>query len=249
MESLLKLSGLLPEGDGKTDLGDLERRLQDQVQQQQAASRSGSVNTPSNLGRSSSESMRETPTSSTVHSVTNSPAILKEEDEVEALSDQMCSLVTNNCGETRFIGSTLEMLPVFTDIMSEISDLSILGSSSGFSIFSPKGIQWVNEKTGDKSFQQMIMEATSQDSKWSMWKQDIFGPLFAHRGENELPSKEVAFVLVSGEIFSCQCISFKLEYNSYISRFFSIFQCLFSAFSQTHLRRIIRKTLLHRKPT
>lgn len=172
MESLLKLSGLLPEGDGKTDLGDLERRLQDQVQQQQAASQNGSVCTPT-VGRSSSESMRETPTSSSMHSVTNSPAISKEEDEVEALSDQMCSLVTNNCGETRFIGS-----------------------SSGFSIFSPKGIQWVNEKTGDKSFQQMIMEATSADSKWSMWKQDIFGPLFEHRGENELPTKEVASGLV-----------------------------------------------------
>lgn len=107
MESLLKLSGLLPEGDGKTDLGDLERRLQDQVQQQQQASQNGSVNTPSNLGGSSSESTRETPTSSTMHSLTNSPAISKEEDEVEALSDQMCSLVTNNCGETRFIGNSL----------------------------------------------------------------------------------------------------------------------------------------------
>ncbi|KAL0631435.1 hypothetical protein Q9L58_009698 [Maublancomyces gigas] len=173
MESLLKLSGLLPEGDGKTDLGDLERRLQDQVQQQQAASQSGSVNTPSNPGGSSSESTRETPTSSTMHSLTNSPAISKEEDEVEALSDQMCSLVTNNCGETRFIGS-----------------------SSGFSIFSPKGIQWVNEKTGDKSFQQMIMEATSHDMKWSIWRQDVYGPLFEQRGKNRLPSKEVASILV-----------------------------------------------------
>lgn len=107
MESLLKLSGLLPEGDGKTDLGDLERRLQDQVQQQQAASQNGSVNTPSNPGGSSSESTRETPTSSTMHSLISSPAISKEEDEVEALSDQMCSLVTNNCGETRFIGNPL----------------------------------------------------------------------------------------------------------------------------------------------
>ena len=26
------------------------------------------------------------------------------EEEVEALSDMMCSLVTNNCGETRYIG-------------------------------------------------------------------------------------------------------------------------------------------------
>ncbi|KAG0640446.1 fungal-specific transcription factor domain-containing protein [Tuber brumale] len=170
MESLLKLSGLLPEGDGKTDLGDLERRLQDQAQQPGGA---GSVKTPSNIGRSSSESMRETPSSSALQSAVNSPALHKEEDEVEALSDQMCSLVTNNCGETRFIGS-----------------------SSGFSIFSPKGIQWVNEKTGDKSFQQMVMEATSSESKWGLWKPDIFRPLFEQRGTNPLPSRELAAILV-----------------------------------------------------
>jgi len=28
------------------------------------------------------------------------------EEEVEALSDMMCSLVTNNCGETRYIGGS-----------------------------------------------------------------------------------------------------------------------------------------------
>jgi hypothetical protein len=101
MESLLKLSGLLPEGDVKTDLGDLERRLQDKAQQSPVG---GSVTTPSNVGRSSSESIRDTPSSSTLQSALNSPAISKDEDEVEALSDQMCSLVTNNCGESKFIG-------------------------------------------------------------------------------------------------------------------------------------------------
>ena len=29
------------------------------------------------------------------------------EEEVEALSELMCSLVTNNCGETRYIGMLL----------------------------------------------------------------------------------------------------------------------------------------------
>ncbi|KAL7265824.1 hypothetical protein RUND412_011649, partial [Rhizina undulata] len=171
MESLLKLSGILSEGDGKTDLGDLERRLQDQAQQQLANT---ARTTPSNAGRSSSESVRATPSSSTPRSTTNSPkTATKDEEEVEALSDQMCSLVTNNCGETRFIGS-----------------------SSGFSIFSPKGIQWVNEKTGDASFQKMIMEATTAESKWSMWKHDVFGELFEKRGKYPLPSREMAELLV-----------------------------------------------------
>lgn len=116
------------------------------------------------------------------------------------------------------------------------------GSSSGFSIFSPKGIQWVNEKTGDKSFQQMIMEATSHDMKWSIWRQDVYGPLFEQRGKNRLPSKEVASILVQGETFrtysSIFCWKFVLMFLC-LPRLFPIFQCLLSAFSQTHVRCIV----------
>jgi hypothetical protein len=90
MESLLKLSGLLPEGDETTDLGDLERRLQE-------SARSGS-----NPARSSSESIHGASCASTA---TSSPRNSREEEEVDVLSDQMCSLVTNNYGETRFIGT------------------------------------------------------------------------------------------------------------------------------------------------
>ncbi|KAK5703812.1 hypothetical protein LTR97_002825 [Elasticomyces elasticus] len=79
----------------------------------------------------------------------------RTEKETDALADQMCSLITNNCGETRYIGS-----------------------SSGFSIFSPKGIQWVNEKTGDASFQTMIANASSDGEKngggWDHWKPEVF---------------------------------------------------------------------------
>jgi hypothetical protein len=97
MEHLLRLSGLLPEGDDDTvDLGDLERRLRESANSSQRA--------PSNIGRSSSESARGTPSSSALQSDSASPTVAREEVEVEALSDQMCSLVTNNCGETRFIG-------------------------------------------------------------------------------------------------------------------------------------------------
>lgn len=168
MESLLKLSGLLPEDpDGKTDLGDLERRLTEQSQR-------ASVSV---AGGSSSESIRaNTPGSSSMQSCTNSPHSKgKEEEEVENLSDMMCSLVTNNCGETRFIGS-----------------------SSGFSIFSPRGIQWVNEKTGDTSFQDMIMNATAQDSsKLFPSNNGVFGQLFENRKRNPMPPKAVTITLVT----------------------------------------------------
>ena len=35
-----------------------------------------------------------------------SPEAGKPPEEVEELSDMMCSLVTNNCGETRYIGAS-----------------------------------------------------------------------------------------------------------------------------------------------
>ncbi|KAK5684770.1 hypothetical protein LTS10_002844 [Elasticomyces elasticus] len=88
-------------------------------------------------------------------SKSNPDPFQRTEKETDALADQMCSLITNNCGETRYIGS-----------------------SSGFSIFSPKGIQWVNEKTGDASFQTMIANASSDGEKngggWDHWKPEVF---------------------------------------------------------------------------
>lgn len=116
MESLLRLSGLLSEDEaGKApDLLTLEKRL---------AHRSGSSNgaatkvpTP---GSSTACLQSSGPTHSTPHiesqpspqTSDNSPESQDgKEYEVEALSDMMCSLVTNSCGETRYIGMTLPLL-------------------------------------------------------------------------------------------------------------------------------------------
>lgn len=88
MESLLKLSGILNEEDDDKDLGTLEKRLAPHVEKQ------------------------PTPNSST--DSPEPPKVPKgPEEEVEALSDMMCSLVTNNCGESRYIGEfcSVGMLP------------------------------------------------------------------------------------------------------------------------------------------
>lgn len=81
----------------------------------------------------------------------------------------------------------------------------ILGSSSGFSIFSPKGIQWVNEKTGDTSFEDMISSAVIDDNKWVHWKPEIFGDLFSRRTFKPLPPKNEALSLLKDffENFNC----------------------------------------------
>lgn len=111
MESLMRLSGVLPEDDdGSTDLATLERRLAD---------RAGRSSTP----RTSTEERRTSALPQTGHSTaiatpaqpalpsprsgTTSPEpkeTAPEEKEEDALAEMMCSLVTNNCGETRYIG-------------------------------------------------------------------------------------------------------------------------------------------------
>ncbi|KOC18004.1 fungal specific transcription factor domain protein [Aspergillus flavus AF70] len=192
MESLLRLSGLLSEDDGKTDLGTLEKRLADRSLGNTALN---SLKSPTNKfnGSSATSQSQHTTASrhstprmdshSSPHTAATSPNSPKEsETEVEGLSDMMCSLVTNNCGETRYIGS-----------------------SSGFSIFSPKGIQWVNEKTGDTSFQEMISSAYVDDNKWMYWKPEIFSDIFARRVFKPLPPKEEALSLFRDffENFNC----------------------------------------------
>jgi hypothetical protein len=111
MESLLRLSGLLSEDDvGKTDLGTLEKRLADRSMgnggmSSKNSNRSSSVN-PTAQGTGSQHSTPRVDSYSSPRTPVTSPDSQKEtEAEVEGLSDMMCSLVTNNCGETRYIGT------------------------------------------------------------------------------------------------------------------------------------------------
>ncbi|KAH6686368.1 fungal-specific transcription factor domain-containing protein [Plectosphaerella plurivora] len=196
MENVLRLSGLLDDDDnGELDLGSLEKKLQERQQSRQASM--AAVSSPSSPSIPAAAAQE---TSSTPQSSLTSPEPMRDSkdgserhgtappedgdkpEEVEELSEMMCSLVTNNQGETRYIGS-----------------------SSGFSIFSPKGIQWVNEKTGDDSFQRMITDVSIDDHKWTNWKPEIFGDLFRRPIFVPLPSKQDALSLLRDyfENFNC----------------------------------------------
>lgn len=108
MESLLRLSGLLSEDDGgKTDLGTLEKRLADRTNAMNAAKSSSMLLAQAAAAQQAPSSHHTTPrmdSNSSPQTAATSPESQKSETEVEALSDMMCSLVTNNCGETRYIG-------------------------------------------------------------------------------------------------------------------------------------------------
>ncbi|KAG5989641.1 hypothetical protein E4U52_005393 [Claviceps spartinae] len=211
MEHLLRLSGLLGDDENSTDLGALEKKLTEKSRSQSLHSSTATNNSPA---LASDATPAQEATGSTPHSITASPSYTRnkerateterdrdaerdekrksatpaeentedDEEQVEALSEMMCSLVTNQAGETRYIGS-----------------------SSGFSIFSPKGIQWVNSRTGDDSFATMISEVSVEDHKWTNWKPEVFSDLFQRRVFRSLPPKHEALSLLQDyfENFNC----------------------------------------------
>lgn len=109
--------GLLSEDDnGATDLGELKKRLT--AKSRQASMMTVSSPTSPSQGTSGHEGTGSTPQSALTspdparetHRVDDKRKSVvsadesQEEEEVEALSEMMCSLVTNQCGETRYIG-------------------------------------------------------------------------------------------------------------------------------------------------
>lgn len=116
MESLLRLSGLLSEDDdGQTDLGTLEKKLAEKGVNGGDKLESGSPPTdrhhrsPSAHVTTQKDSQQGLPSPASVVASPDATSGNKNEEEVEHLSDMMCSLVTNNCGETRFIGRLLRL--------------------------------------------------------------------------------------------------------------------------------------------
>ena len=242
MESLLKLSGILNEqGEDMPDLekmkerfladkamidgpdsGALEKRLADKTISQ--TSIDTPARTPERSSKSGSqagtfESRNQTPQVDRLpvsrESVASSVEPPKEHGEpVEELSDMMCSLVTNNYGETRYIGKI-----IFRKAAYEY--LHAIGSSSGFSIFSPKGIQWVNEKTGDTSFQEMVSSADVNEVKWNFWKPEVFNDLFEKKIFIPLPPEREALSLLKD--------------------FFETFNCMFPLFHEPTFMHLVKR--------
>jgi hypothetical protein len=200
-------TGLLTEDDD-ADLGTLEKRLAEKRLRSRQGSQAASNPTSPSQTYSAQDGNVSTP-----HSALTSPEPSKfdeqkrnpsqgekgkDEEEVETLSEMMCSLVTDQAGETRYIGS-----------------------SSGFSIFSPKGIQWVNERTGDTSFQDMVSGVSMDDNKWNKWKPEVFIDLFQRPVYIQLPSKPEAMSLLKD--------------------YFENFNCMFPLFHQPTFMHLVEK--------
>lgn len=219
MESLLRLSGLLAENDrGRTDLGTLEKRL---AERGKVGNGTGSPASPTSPAMNRANKNGSTPVQgdasrekvpspekeqngngSIASSVEKTSADAAPQDvakDEDGLADQMCSLITNTAGETRYIGS-----------------------SSGFSIFSPKGIDWVNAKTGDKSFQKMIAKQGAEEKEgWEHWKPEVFNDLFHRKIFKPLPGRE-----------ECQAL---------LKDYFENFNCMFPLFHEPTFMHLVDK--------
>jgi hypothetical protein len=115
MESLMRLSGVLPEDDdGSTDLATLEKRLADRAGSQRQSTeaptprasisddrRPSTVHAGLNKDGTPVQPGLPSPRSGTTSPEPQQQGETKEED---TLAEMMCSLVTNNYGETRYIG-------------------------------------------------------------------------------------------------------------------------------------------------
>ena len=112
MEALLKMSGVLNDDDGdRADLSTVERRLADKSRSRSkpdSPAKSPSEPVSESRGLPSGPPHAPSPSADAIpvpqHDRNSSEPTKEKEEEVEALSDMMCSLVTNNCGETRYIG-------------------------------------------------------------------------------------------------------------------------------------------------
>jgi hypothetical protein len=114
MEALLRLSGLLSEENADaTDLQTLEQRLAEKKAQMNGEKGDSASHTPttSMSGASpnpASDASKEHENLNTDKSSQLKPKTKGKDEEVEALSEAMCSLVTNNYGDTRYIGKFVE---------------------------------------------------------------------------------------------------------------------------------------------
>lgn len=123
MESLMRLSGVLPEDDdGSTDLATIEKRLADRAGRSATPRQSMSEDRRQSIvpqsGTSTNDGTPAQPTLPSPRSGTASPEPETQEegeekgkDGEDALAEMMCSLVTNNYGETRYIGQLPRWYP------------------------------------------------------------------------------------------------------------------------------------------
>ncbi|KIM94323.1 hypothetical protein OIDMADRAFT_135861, partial [Oidiodendron maius Zn] len=83
-----------------------------------------------------------------------------------------------------------------TLLISEEGASSFLGASSGLSLFSPQGLQWISESTGSNDLSEFISTLSkTNEGPWKVNNMDLWHSMLPSQRE-PLPPKEIADILV-----------------------------------------------------
>lgn len=105
MEQLLKISGLITDEEaGRSDLGAIERRIAEKNKTQPGRVASPASQQSSHVNDSQNGTPQNRSLSPKEGAATPNTTASEKPQELENLSEMMCSLVTNGSGETRYIG-------------------------------------------------------------------------------------------------------------------------------------------------
>jgi hypothetical protein len=141
-------------------------------------------------------------------------------------TDRLSTLLINEQGNSRFLGDYVDSLLTMNNfLMSFLTS----GASSGFSLFSPQGLQWMSERTGNDALPQFIsgMTRTMRDpmpnGTAELWHKISPSKL------EPLPLKEIADVYVQ-----CRCLYLYLETSTKPSLigFFDTFNGIFPLYDR-----------------
>lgn len=115
------------------------------------------------------------------------------------ISDNLSMIVINEQGGSQFVG----MITTYSWPSVRSESEKSPGSSSGFSLFSPRGLRWISEKTGNRNLERLVSQVIQLDPEtWDQGCWNKFDDFTWHPIPSEqlkpLPEKDLASEYVEG---------------------------------------------------
>jgi hypothetical protein len=115
------------------------------------------------------------------------------------ISDNLSMIVINEQGGSQFVG----MITTYSWPSVHSESEKSPGSSSGFSLFSPRGLRWISEKTGNRNLERLVSQVIQLDPEtWDQGCWNKFDDFNWHPIPSEqlkpLPEKDLASEYVEG---------------------------------------------------
>lgn len=134
----------------------------------------------------------------------NGDPVAEKSDAPLDLTDQLSTLLIDEKGTSRFMGNwVLNMFHIRKGNLLKL--LLTLGASSGFSLFSPQGLQWISAKTGSDDLSQFIGTLARSGRSESLSEQPDLWSSHSPSEREPLPTKYIADLYI--QCMSCNLLS------------------------------------------